>query len=187
MNSPFTILGIPGSLRKASFNHKALIAAQQLLPEGAVLEIADISGIPLFNQDLESNVPEAVTTLKQQIRAADAVLFATPEYNYSVPGVLKNVIDWASRPPGDSAWEGKPAAILSASPGPFGGARAQYHLRQTLGALNMPTLNRPDVMIAQAQQKFDASGNLTDEVAKKLIRQLLAGLVAWATRLNSSV
>src|ERR1700687_4882961 len=126
MNPPITILGIAGSLRKGSYNCMALHAAQSLVPEGAKIEIFALHGIPPFNQDEEQAPPPAVTEFKQRIRAADAILFATPEYNYGVPGVLKNAIDWASRPYGDSAWNDKPVAVISASGGVLGGARAQY-------------------------------------------------------------
>jgi chromate reductase len=122
--------------------------------------------------------------LKQRIRAADAVLIVTPEYNYSVPGVLKNAIDWASRPYGDSAWNGKPAAIMGASVGTMGTARAQYHLRQTFVFLNMWPLNQPEVMIGNAAERFDAEGNLTDETTKDFIRQLLQHLMDWTRRLS---
>ncbi len=125
------ILGFAGSLRKGSYNRALLRAAAELLPEDATLETFDLEGIPRFNQDLESDPPARVKDFKAKIRAADAVLIATPEYNYSVPGVLKNAIDWASRPSGDSAWPGKPLAVMSASTGMLGGSRAQYHLRQT--------------------------------------------------------
>ena len=118
------ILGIAGSVRKASFNKSALRAAQTLVPEGASMEIFDIKGLPNFNQDEEKNPPAKVTELKAKIRAADAILFVTPEYNYSIPGVLKNAIDWASRPYGDSAWSGKPVAVMGASVGVIGTARA---------------------------------------------------------------
>ena len=124
------ILGIPGSLRQASFNRFALLAAGTLLPAGASLDLFELEGIPVYNQDLDKQPPARVAELKARIRAADAILFATPEYNYSMPGVLKNAIDWASRPYGDSAWQGKPVAMMSASVGILGGARAQYHLRQ---------------------------------------------------------
>ena len=163
MNTPFTILGIAGSLRKASFNRAALRAAQQLVPDGVNLEIFDLAGIPPFNQDEEANPPERVTQLKARIRAADAILLVTPEYNYSIPGVLKNAIDWASRPYGDSAWEGKPVALMGASVGAMGSSRAQYHLRQVFVFLNMYPLNRPEVMITNAAQRFDEKGNLKDE------------------------
>jgi chromate reductase, NAD(P)H dehydrogenase (quinone) len=173
-----SILGIAGSLRKSSFNKMALREAQGLVPEDATLDIFDLGGIPLFNQDLEQTPAPIVVEFKKRIRAADAILFVTPEYNYSVPGVLKNAIDNASRPYGDSAWTKKPAAIMGASIGNFGSARAQYHLRQTLVGLNVLVLNQPEVMIASAAQKFDENGNLTDEPTKQLIQKLLAALVA---------
>jgi chromate reductase, NAD(P)H dehydrogenase (quinone) len=184
MSAPLTILGIAGSLRQGSYNRLALRAAQQLAPEGAKVEIFDLRGIPPFNQDDEPSPPTIVTEFKRRIRGADAILFATPEYNYSVPGVLKNAIDWASRPSGDSAWTGKPVAIISASGGAFGGTRAQYHLRQSFVFLNMHPVNQPEVMIGKANEKFDANGNLTDEGAKKLISQLLQQLVEWTRRLK---
>ena len=142
MNKPITILGIAGSLRRESYNRGALRAAQQLVPQGATLDIFELDGIPGFNQDEEQNPPEKVTELKKRVREADTILFVTPEYNYSVPGVLKNAIDWASRPYGDSAWNGKPAAIMGASIGNIGTARAQYHLRQTMVFLNMFPINQ---------------------------------------------
>ena len=176
------ILGIAGSLRKGSFNRAALRAAQGLVPAGATLEAHDLPDLPGFDQDKEKTPPVAVTELKAKIRAADAVLLVTPEYNYSVPGVLKNAIDWASRPYGDSAWKGKPVAIMGASAGVLGTARAQYHLRQTLVFLDMPAVNQPEVMIGAAATKFDQAGNLTDETAKKLIGQLLTNLCDLAKR-----
>jgi chromate reductase, NAD(P)H dehydrogenase (quinone) len=179
------ILGIAGSLRKGSYNRAALRAAQQLAPETARIESFELDGIPLYNQDEEGNLPPRVGALKSAIRAADAILIVTPEYNYSVPGVLKNAIDWASRPYGQSAWEGKPVAVMGAAAGPLGSARAQYHLRQMFIFLNMYPVNRPEVMIASAQEKFDEQGNLTNETSRKLIRQLLENLVAWSRRLKA--
>jgi chromate reductase len=176
------ILGIHGSLRKASFNRMALNAAKSLLPPGATMDIFELDGIPVYNQDQDAAPPARVTEFKKAIRAADAVLISTPEYNYSIPGVLKNAIDWASRPYGDSAWKGKPVAIMGASPGMLGTARAQYHLRQCFVFLDMPAVNQPEVMIGSAGAKFDAAGNLTDEMAKKLIGQLLASLAALAAK-----
>jgi len=154
----FSILGIPGSLRKASFNRHALVAAQALVPAGAALEIFELEGIPPFNQDQEKQPPTRVTELKAKVRAADAILFATPEYNYSIPGVLKNAIDWASRPYGDNAWQGKPVAVMGASVGILGSARAQYHLRQCFVFLNMYPVNQPEVLIASAAQRFNERG-----------------------------
>jgi chromate reductase len=184
MNKPIRILGIAGSLRKGSFNHGALRAAADLVPEGATMEIFELVGIPGFNQDDEQNPPEKVAELKRQVREADAILFVTPEYNYSVPGVLKNAIDWASRPYGDNAWNGKPAAIMGASIGGIATARAQYHLRQIMVFLNMFPVNQPEVMIGNAAEKFDEQGNLTDETTKKFIRQLLENLVDWTRRIG---
>lgn len=175
------ILGIVGSLRKASYNRSALKAAQGLVPDGAVLELIELHDIPVFNQDAEMTLPAGVFELKRKILAADAILFATPEYNYSVSGVLKNAIDWASRPSGESAWQGKPAAIMGASAGSLGTARAQYHLRQILVALNMPVVNQPEVMIGNAAQRIAPDGSLTDEAARQLIQKLLVALVQLAT------
>ena len=174
------ILGIVGSLRRDSYNLLALRAAQQIVPHGAVLELIDLRGIPVFNQDRENTPPAAVLELKRRVQAADGILFATPEYNYSLPGGLKNAIDWASRPYGESAWLGKPAAVMGASVGSLGTARAQYHLRQILVAQDMPAVNQPEVMIANAAQRFDPNGRLTDEPARQLIRKLMAALVKLA-------
>jgi chromate reductase len=178
------ILGIAGSLRRASYNRAALRAAQSLVPPGARLEIFELDGIPGFNQDEEQKPPAKVVELKARVGAADAILLVTAEYNYSIPGVLKNAIDWASRPYGDNAWDGKPAAIMGASIGFTGTARAQYHLRQVCVFLNMFPLNRPEVMIGNAAERFDAAGNLTDAKTKDMIRQLLESLVAWTRQLQ---
>ena len=183
MSKPIRILGIAGSLRRESYNRSALHAATQLVPEGATLDVFELEGIPGFNQDEEQNPPAKVTELKQRIREADAILFVTPEYNYSLPGVLKNAIDWASRPYGDSAWNGKPAAIMGASVGTIGTARAQYHLRQMMVFLNMFPINQPEVMIGNAQDRFDAEGNLKHDATKEFIRQLLQNLVEWTRRI----
>lgn len=180
MAEKITILGIAGSLRKGSFNRAALRAAQKLVPENSALEIFEIDGIPGFNQDDERNPPARVPELKSRVRAADAVLFVTPEYNYSIPGVLKNAIDWASRPYGDSVWNGKPVAVMGASIGALGSARAQYHLRQCFIFLDMYPVNQPEVMIGNASERFDERGNLTDEKTRALISQLLRNLVKKA-------
>jgi chromate reductase len=176
------ILGIAGSLRKASFNRMALNAARGLVPVGATLETLDLPDLPGFNQDNEKSPPAAVTDMKARIRAADAILLVTPEYNYSIPGVLKNAIDWASRPYGDSAWKGKPAAVMGASAGALGTARAQYDLRKCFVFLDMPDVNQPEVMISAAASKFDEAGNLTDATAQELIGKLLASLCDLARR-----
>jgi chromate reductase, NAD(P)H dehydrogenase (quinone) len=186
MAGPVKILGIAGSLRKASYNRAALRAAAQLVPSDATLDIFELDGIPPFSEDIEQNPPATVAELKRRIRTADAVLIVTPEYNYSVPGVLKNAIDWASRPYGDSAWADKPAAIMGASVGLFGSARAQYHLRQICVYLNMHLINQPEVMLGNATQRFDQEGNLTDEKSKELIGRLLQNLVDWTRRLQGT-
>lgn len=184
MSKPVHIIGIAGSLRRQSYNRGALRAATQLAPEGATIEIFELDGLPGFNQDEEQNPPGRVLELKKRIVAADAILFVTPEYNYSIPGVLKNAIDWASRPYGDSAWNGKPAAIMGASVGAIATARAQYHLRQMMVFLNMFPINQPEVMIGNAAEKFDEDGNLTDETTKDFIRKLLNNLVDWTRRIG---
>jgi chromate reductase len=180
------IVGLSGSLRKGSYNSAALRAAQALVPEGTTIEIAEIGDLPLYDDDVRAaGYPASVERLRRQLTEADAVLFVTPEYNYSVSGVLKNAIDWASRPP-NQPFDGKPVAIMGASGGLFGTARAQYHLRQMLVFLNAFPVNKPEVMIGQAQNKFDEAGNLTDEPTREFIRKLLASLVAWTERLQAS-
>jgi chromate reductase len=181
-----SIFGFAGSLRKGSYNKAILRAAQGLVPEGAALETFDLAGIPPFNQDLEGQPPEKVKEFKEKIRAADAILIATPEYNYSIPGVLKNAIDWASRPHGDNALDGKPVAIMGASIGMLGTARAQYHLRQTFVWLNMYPVNKPEVMVPFAQNSINEQGQVTDQKTKDKIRELLESLIAWAERLRVS-
>jgi len=178
------ILGIAGSLRKKSFNRMLLRTAQELAPDGVDVEIFDLEGIPPFNQDLENQPHEKVKELKAKARAADGLLFVTPEYNYSIPGVLKNAIDAASRPYGDNPFDGKPAAIMGASIGMIATARAQYHLRQTMVFLNMFPLNRPEFMLPFAEKKFDETGKLTDEATKEKIRELLQTLANWITKLR---
>ena len=180
------VLAICGSLRTGSYNRAALRTAIKLKPPGMTIETAEIGSIPLYNEDVRAQgFPPPVETLRRQIAAADALLFVTPEYNYSMPGVLKNAIDWASRPSSvrsTQPFNGKPVAMMGASAGTMGTGRAQYHLRQSCVFLNMLPLNKPEVFVAAAQTKFDASGRLTDETARTRIRQLLEALAAW-TRL----
>lgn len=180
------ILGIAGSLRQHSYNKSALRAAAELVPIEAEIEIFDIAGIPPFSEDDERNPPSRVIEFKQKIRAADGILFVTPEYNYSIPGVLKNAIDWASRPYGDSAWTGKGAAVMGASVGALGSARAQYHLRQVFVFLNVQDMKQPELMISNAAQKFDSTGNLTDEATRKYIGKFLASFVAHIRRCHAA-
>jgi len=184
MNKPITILGFAGSLRRNSYNKSLLHAAKELVPEDAVIDIFDLEGIPPFNQDLENQMPEKVKEFKARIKASDAILIATPEYNYSIPGVLKNAIDWASRPYGDNSFQDKPVAVMSASMGMLGGARAQYHLRQTFVFLNMHPINAPEVIVNFADEKIDENGRVTDGETREKIRQLLESLVAWTKRLR---
>jgi chromate reductase len=180
-----TVLGIAGSLRRGSYNAAALRAAAALAPEGVSVEIFDgLREIPPYDEDVkQQGFPGPAEDLRKRIAAADALLLVTPEYNYSVPGVLKNAIDWASRPP-SQPFDGKPTAIMGASPGTFGTARAQYHLRQVLVSVNARALNRPEVLIGQAASRFDAEGNVTDDGTKKLIADLLVALRDWTLRLR---
>lgn len=183
--STIKILGMAGSLRKGSYNRAILQAATELVPENSQLEVFDRLGeIPLYNQDNENNPPNVVTEFKEKIREADAILFATPEYNYSIPGVLKNAIDWASRPYGDSAWDGKPVAIMGASGGMLGGSRAQYHLRQVFVFLNMKPLNQPEVIIPHVNEKVSEHGKVTDEHTLEKIKEILDSLIQWTIELQ---
>ena len=178
------ILGISGSLRRGAFNTSALRAAQELAPQGMTIDLLGIGDIPLYNDDVRAQgFPPAVEALRQRIKAADGLLFATPEYNYSVPGVLKNVIDWASRPP-EQPFDGKPIAIMGASGGVLGTARAQYHLRQCFIFLNGHVMNRPEVMIGQAGSKFDADGKLTDQPTREFLAGMLTAFKAWTLRMR---
>jgi chromate reductase len=179
-----SILGFAGSLRQDSYNKAILRAAQEMVPSEARLEIFDLAGIPLFNQDLETEPTEKLKEFKAAIRAADALLIVTPEYNYSMPGVLKNALDCASRPYGDNALDGKPVAIMGASMGMQGTARAQYHLRQSCVFLNMYPLNRPEVMVPFAQEKIDNQGRLIDPKTREKIAELVEALIVWTRRLT---
>jgi chromate reductase len=178
------ILGISGSARKHSFNTALLEAAKELVPPGVVLETFDVSGLPLFNQDLEAEPPRIVREFKEEIGRADAILFSTPEHNYSVPALLKNAIEWGNRPETDNTWDGKPAAMMSASTGPRGGVRAQLQLRQIMVDLNMYPINQPQLLVAGAQEKFDSASKLTDEKVRERLRGLLLALVEWTRRLQ---
>ena len=184
MGNNLKILGFAGSLRKGSYNKSLLRSAAQLLPSETSLEIFDLSDIPPYNQDLDNNMPPNVKEFKTKIRESDALLIATPEYNYSVPGVLKNAIDYASRPYGDNPFDDKPVAIMSASVGMIGGARAQYHLPQMFVFLNMHPVNVPEVIVTFASDKFDSDGNLLDDNTKKFLTQLLQNLSNWTRRLR---
>jgi chromate reductase len=184
MEKIVNILGFAGSLRKDSYNRSLLRAAVELVPKDARLEIFDLDGILPFNQDFENEPSEKVKEFKAKIRAADAILIATPEYNYSIPGVLKNAIDCASRPYGDNAFEHKPVAMMGASVGIGGSMRAQYHLRQCFVFLTCFALNQPEVMVPFAQDKIDKEGRVTDQKTREKIGELLESLVAWTRRLK---
>lgn len=180
------VLGIAGSLRANSYNKALLSAAAELLPEGMTLEIFDIAPIPLYNEDVElAGLPASVKAFRERIAAADALLIATPEYNYSIPGVLKNAIDWASRPP-EPPLVKKPVAIMGASSGGFGTVRCQHHLRQVLVTTNMRPIQKPEVMVSVVQSKIDAAGRLTDEKTREALRGLLEALAAWVEQLRST-
>ncbi|TLX95867.1 MAG: NAD(P)H-dependent oxidoreductase [Thaumarchaeota archaeon] len=180
------ILGISGSARRRSYNTALLEAAKELLPEGAALEVYDVSVLPLYNQDIEVEIPAPVMRFKEEIRRAEAVLFATPEHNYSITAVLKNAIEWGNRPVEDNSWDGKPAAIMSASTSPRGGARAQLHLRQIMVDLNMYPINKPQLLVARAQENFDANLKLTNSEFREILRTLLISLTEWTLRLRGS-
>ncbi len=184
MDGKIKILGFAGSLRKDSYNRLVLKSATLLVPSNAELEIFDLEGIPPFNQDNEKPelMPERVKEFKSKIKSADAILISTPEYNYSIPGVLKNAMDWASRPHGDNSFEGKVVGMTSASGGMLGGSRAQYHLRQTFVYLNMHALNRPEVIIPKVMEKFDKDGNLIDEKTREKISELLTELTIFSAK-----
>jgi chromate reductase len=178
------ILGICGSLRKGSFSMGALRACKEMMPEGMSLSIAAIGDLPMYNEDLfQAGMPEPVRRLRAEIAAADGLLIATPEYNFSVTPVLKNAIDWASRPP-SQPFQDKPIALVTAAQGPLGGGRVQYDLRRILVGLWGHVLPRPEVFIGHAQTKFDAQGNLTDETTKKFLADLLAGFKDWVVRMK---
>jgi chromate reductase len=178
-------LGFAGSLRKKSFNKEMLAAAGRLLPEGMTLEVFDLAPIPLYNEDVrEQGFPPAVEALRKKIAAADCVVIAMPEYNFSIAGVLKNTIDWVSRPP-EQPFKDKPVAIMGATVGVWGTIRGQYHLRQVLGCLDAHVLHKPEIMVAQANTKLDEQGRLKDQMALDLIKTQMAALKAWTLRLKS--
>ncbi|MBI3783792.1 MAG: NAD(P)H-dependent oxidoreductase [Deltaproteobacteria bacterium] len=180
------VLGIVGSLRAASYNGWLLRAAVDMAPAGMEIEIfSKLGDLPLFDQDLEARGdPETVRSFKAAIQSADALLFASPEYNFGMTGALKNAIDWASRPPGKSVLSGKPAAIMGASPGSLGTARAQLQLRQSLLATQTYAMLQPEVLVAKAHEKFDAQGRLTDEPTRKLLQRFLQAFAEWVARLR---
>lgn len=184
MTSPIHVLAFSGSLRKASFNTSLLREAATLLPEGMRLDLFDLTPLPFYNGDVEAaGMPEPVREFRARIAEADALLMACPEYNYSVTGALKNAIDWASRGGQDSPFHNKPVAMLGAG-GQSGTMRAQFHLRQILVHSNALVLNKPEVYVMRAREKFSSDGRLTDEAVRDQIRALLVALAAWTRRLK---
>jgi len=183
--APFRVAGIAGSLRRGSFNGALLRTAQEIAPPTLRIEIHDIGAVPLYNQDVEDEkVPQAVEALRQAVRDADGLLIATPEYNHGVPGVLKNAIDWLSRPPRGSALNAKPAALMGASPGMTGTARAQSQMRQAFVFTNTFAMPQPEVLVGRAHEKFDATGRLTDEATRKFLGTFLEQFALWIARVR---
>ncbi|MEX0918013.1 MAG: NAD(P)H-dependent oxidoreductase [Candidatus Paceibacterota bacterium] len=173
------IVGVVGSLRKESYNRKLMNAFMSSVPEGTTITEAPIAGLPLYNEDIESEaVPESVQAFKQAIEVADAIVIATPEYNRGVPGVLKNAVDWASRPDGENSFSGKTVLVVGASSGSIGAAVAQYDLKQSLLHLNATVLGQPEFHLGTAGEKFAEDGTLTDERTQERIKSAIAALVA---------
>ncbi len=182
--APVRVLGIAGSLRQGSYNKGALRAAVALAPEGMTIETFDLAGIPVYDGDVEAKgAPAPVTDLWKRMAATHAVLFVTPEYNFGIASPMKNAVDWISRDPA-KAYQGKPAAVMGASRGVLGTARAQYQLRQSMVMLDMHPVNKPEVFIGAAPTKFDEAGNLTDQPTKDFIAQLLVALRDWTRKIG---
>jgi chromate reductase len=177
------IVGIAGSLRQGSYNRALLRAAVGLAPSGMTIEVNDLIEVPLYNADVEAaGDPPAVAALKQAIKSADGVLFVTPEYNHGVPGVMKNAVDWCSRPPKEAALNAKPVGIIGASPGIVGSARGQSQLRQAFEFTNSYCMPQPEILVFKAHEKFDAEGKLTDEATAKFLGEYLVAFEAWVKR-----
>lgn len=177
------VLAFAGSLRRQSHNKELVRVAQEVAPEGMKIEVCDLAPIPLFNQDLEADLPPAVVDFKERIRAADALLIATPEYNYSIPGVLKNAIDWASRPIAETPLRHKPVALMGTG-GMYGTVRSQLAMRQVLLYTESYVLLKPEVILPRSWERFDAEGKLSDESVRGNIRDLLVALADWTERLK---
>lgn len=181
------IIAIAGSLRRASYNHALLRAASSLAPAGMEITIFDLKEVPLYNADIEEHGdPVAVAALKAAIFAADGVLMATPEYNHGVPAVMKNAVDWASRPPGKAPLGGKPVGIIGASPGMTGSARGQSQLRQAFEFTNSFCMPQPELLVFKAHEKFDDAGNLTDAATMHYLERYLLAFAAWVRRFNTT-
>lgn len=184
-DGPVNVLGIAGSLRAQSWNKKLLAAAAELMPEGATLRAFDLAEIPLYNEDLrDQGYPAPVADLRAAVASADAVVIVTPEYNYSIPGVLKNALDWASRPP-TPPFGGKVAATFGGSPGAHGTVRGQNHLKEVLRGMGVLVVPKPEVYVGRVAEKFDAEGRLVDEDTRRFVRELLAATCELARRLRA--
>jgi chromate reductase len=179
MSTPRKVAVLVGSLRKAAFSRHTANALAALAPTGLALQIVEIGGLPLYNQDHDANPPAAWTTFRAQVKAADAVLFVTPEYNRSVPAPLKNAIDVGSRPYGQSVWSGKPGAVMSISPGGIGGFGANHHLRQSMVFLNVPMMQQPEAYVGGIASVFDEGGNATNEATKGFFKTFIDAYAAW--------
>jgi chromate reductase, NAD(P)H dehydrogenase (quinone) len=184
MTSPRTVAVLAGSLRKESFSRKMAHALVGLAPDSLALEIVEIGQLPLYNEDEEHSPPPAWMAFRRQIKAADAVLFVTPEYNRSVPGALKNALDVGSRPYGQSVWDGKPGAVVSVSPGALGGFGANHHLRQSLVFLNIPAMQQPEAYIGGAGTLFDKSCHIANDSTRAFLATFMKAFAAWVA-LNS--
>lgn len=183
MTAPLRVLGFAGSLRKGSLNRALLRAVAELAPEGMTIEQFDIAAVPLYNGDVEAaGDPDGVAAFKAAIRAADGVLMVTPEYNHGVPGVMKNAVDWASRPPRGAPLASKPVGLIGASPGMVGTARGQSQLRQAFEFTNSYCMPQPEVLVSRAHEKFDAAGKLTDQPTIDFLKQYLVALRDWTAR-----
>jgi chromate reductase len=183
MSTTRDIAVIVGSMRKQSFNRKMANAMIEIAPETLKLEIVEIGTLPHYNEDSEHDVPPAWTAFRERIGRADGVIFVTPEYNRSIPGVLKNAIDVGSRPYGSSRWDGKPGTVISVSPGAIGGFGANHHVRQTLVFLNVPTLQQPEAYIGGAAKLFDDAGKLTSAETREFVGKFLKAYAAWVEKI----
>lgn len=182
MPAQYKVAVIVGSLRKESYNRKMAHELARLAPSTLALEIVEIRELPLFDQDFEKSLPPAVVAFKASVQAADAVLFVTPEYNRSVPGVLKNAIDCGSRPYGTSVWSGKPGGIVSVSIGALGGFGANHHLRQSMSYLDAPMMNQPEAYVGIAAALFDAAGEIAQAETREFLQRYMAALADWIGR-----
>jgi chromate reductase, NAD(P)H dehydrogenase (quinone) len=186
MDSVRDVAVLVGSLRKESFNRKMAHALAEVASPSLKLEIVEIGNLPLYSQDIDENPPAEWTAFRERIKRADAVLFVTPEYNRSVPAPLKNAIDVGSRPYGQSAWTGKPGAVVSVSPGAIGAFGANHHLRQSMVFLNVPMMQQPEAYIGGADKLFDASGKLTNDSTRQFVQKFMQSFADWITAIAKS-